>query len=433
LRVCALVLGIPSDEKIMSLDGATSPAGAAYVFPPALVRLVREHVTESGCLLEVADEELVQLFTTIFFAGLDTHEGEHNPISVVFLGRSHVEYVLSERSAMDVPPVYQWKILRFTSPRPFAGRELVKLAVAGADRRIYSAVGVLNDGRLAITGLGREGVHVGPDPFVRITAPRPGCLSIRGGRDLAIEYERGIVVTVGDDGAFAGGPVRRTLETIARSAGMDGDTVSRYLDAVVVLVREMVAHGRGGILIISQDEHPVVAESAPYRLVLDFSLGALLRLAWRVREKTQREPRDFEADSATAGTSEHVAFGALLRNAFQTEAERVIEELGRLTAIDGAVLLNRSLALVAFGMILPVRQQIEVVEAADPGAEGDVHHIDLGSRGTRHRAAATYAAEHPGSVVFISSEDGEVSCLFCDHQETPVRRWRLMTSPRVRN
>jgi hypothetical protein len=401
--------------------------GAAYVFPPALARLVREHVASSGSLVEVSDEELVQLITTVFFAGLDTHEGEHNPISVVFLGRSHVEYVLSERSTIDVPPVYQWKILRFASPRPFADRELVKLAVAGADRRIYSAVGVLDDGRLAITGLGREGVHAGQDPFVRITASRPGCLSIRGGRDLAIEYERGVVVTVGDDAAFAAGPVRVALETIARSAGMDEDVVNRYLDAVVFLVREMVAHGRGGILIISPDEHPQVPESAPYRLVLDFSLGSLLRLGWRIREKTRREPPDFEADRTTVGTSEHVAFGVLLRNAFLTEAERVIEELGRLTAIDGAVLLNRSLALVAFGAILPVRQHIGVVEAVRSNAEGDLQYIDLGSRGTRHRAAATYAAEHPGSVVFISSEDGDVLCMLCDQQETPVRLWHLMT------
>lgn len=393
---------------------------------------MRDHVTSSGCLLEVTDDELVELFTTIFFAGLDTHEGEHNPISVVFLGRSHVEYVLSDRSSMDVPPVYQWKILRFASPRPFAGRELVKLAVVGADRRIYSAVGVLDDGRLAITGLAREGVHAGPDPFVRITASRPGCLSIRGGRDLAIEYERGVVVTVGDDAAFAGGPVRLALETIARSADMDGDVVSRYLNAVVLLVREMVAHGRGGILIISSDEHPLVPASAPYRLVLDFSLGALLRLAWRVREKARREPRDFEADREAVG-SDHAAFGVLLRNAFLTEAERVIEELGRFTAIDGAVLLNRALALVAFGVILPVRQQIGVIDAARSDSDGDVPFIDLGSRGTRHRAAATYAAEHPGSVVFVSSEDGDVSCVFCDQPETPVRLWRLMTGPPIRS
>lgn len=392
----------------MSAEAFASRAGA-YVFPPALVRLMRERVSPSSqWLLDVTDDDLVLLFTTIFFAGLETHEGEHYPVSVAFLGHSHAEYVLSE-GGVDAPPLYRWKIMRFASPRPFASSELVKLAVAGGDRRIYSAVGVLDDGRLAITGLAREGCHTEADPFVRIVAPRPGCLSIRGGRDLAVEYERGIVVNVSEDALFAAAPVRDALEAIARSAGMDDEVVAHYLDTVVLLVRETVAHGRGGILIISPDEHPAVAESAPYRMLVDFSLGTLLRLAWRIRRKGGAQ------------------FGDLLRNAFLAEAERVVEELGRLTAIDGAVLLNRSLGLVSFGVILPVGQHVGVVEARLPDAHGHPEEVDLGARGTRHRAGATYAAEHPGSVVFVTSEDGQVSCLLREHTERPLHIWRLMT------
>jgi hypothetical protein len=382
----------------------------------------------------VSDDTLVQLFTTIFFAGLETHEGEHNPVSVAFLGRSPVDYVTAGADSIDVPPLYRWKILRFASSRPFASRELVKLAVAGADRRIYSAVGVLDDGRLAITGLAREGVQAGSDAFIRIVASRPGCLSIRGGGDLVLEYERGAVITLSDDTVFAAGLVHDTLEAIARSAGMDEAVVSHYLDAVVVLVREIVAHGRGGILIISPDEKPSGAESAPYRMRLDVSLGTLLRLAWRVRGRADRDlkrstPRNLAADrEQVADTpSEHSAFGVLLRNAFLSEAERVIEEIGRLSAIDGAVLLNRSLALVAFGVILPVRQPVTVVEAAHLERGHEPRQVDFGSHGTRHRAGATYAAEHPGSVVFVASEDGQVSCLLSEQLDTAVRLWRLMT------
>lgn len=392
----------------MSVEASVNRA-AAYVFPPALVRMMRERVAPSTeWLLDVTDDDLVLLFTTIFFAGLETHEGEHYPVSVAFLGHSCMDYVVSEGGAIDMPPLYRWKITRFASPRPFASRELVKLAVAGGDRRIYSAVGVLDDGQLAITGLAREGCHTGADPFIRIIAPRPGCLSIRGGRDLAVEYERGVVVTVSEDALFAAAPVRDALETIARSAGMDDETVGPYLDTVVLLVRETVAHGRGGILIISPDEHPVVTETAPYRMVVDFSLGTLLRLAWRLRGKG-------------------VAYGDLMRSAFLTESERVVEELGRLTAIDGAVLLNRSLGLVSFGVILPVRQHVGVVEATPSDAHGHLEAVDLGTRGTRHRAAATYATEHPGSVVFVTSEDGQVSCLLREHADMPLRIWRLMT------
>ena len=50
----------------------------------------------------------------------------------------------------------------------------------------------------------------------------------------------------------------------------------------------------------------------------------------------------------------------------------------------------------------------------------------LGSRGTRHRAGATYAVEHPGSVVFVASEDGQVTCMPGSMpQMAPVLMWRL--------
>ena len=144
----------------MSAEASANRA-AAYVFPPALVRMMREQVAPSSeSLLEVTDDDLVLLFTTIFFAGLETHEGEHYPVSVAFLGHSRMDYVVSESGATDVPPLYRWKIMRFASPRPFVSRELVKLAVAGGDRRIYSAVGVLDDGQLEFAGsLGTVGAE----------------------------------------------------------------------------------------------------------------------------------------------------------------------------------------------------------------------------------------------------------------------------------
>ena len=291
---------------------------------------------------------------------------------------------------------------------------MVKLAVAGADRRIYSAVNVMPDGSLVIAGLAREGFSVVSDPFVKIVTSRPGCLSIRSGRDSLLEYERGAILTGGDDLLFTAGLVRHALEETAHAADLDDDAVPDYVDAVRSLVREMAAHGRGGILIVSTEEWPEVAETATYRVAVDSSVASLLRLARRLG-RTKRD----ESPQAT-----DVAFGGLLRNAFLTEAERLTEELGALTAIDGAILLNRHLALVAFGVMLPLGRPTALAEAEDPdGLRARV--VDLGSRGTRHHAGATYAAEHPGSVVFVASEDGHVSCMLRDALHERTLLWRL--------
>jgi hypothetical protein len=407
-----------------------SPAGPQSVFPPALVGLVRERLRPlSETLVDVSDDEIAQLLTTTFFAGLETHEGEHNPVGVVFLGRSAVDTVIMEDADVGGLPLYRWKILRFVSPRPFEARELVKLAVTSSHGRIYVAVGVIDPHTIAITGLAREGITVGPDPFVKIVASRPGCLSIRNGRDLLVEYERGTILTVGVGQVLSSGPLHHALVTIARTAGVDDDVIAHYLDAVAFLVREIVAHGRGGILIISADEHPSVAESAAYRMERDSSLATLLRLAWRtgLRRDTQPLQPPLGEPSPPVRRADNTAFGQLLHNSFLAEAERVVEELGRLTAIDGAVLVNRELALVAFGMILPVGPPVAVVQAADGEDTSTMTQVDISSRGTRHHASVSYAADHPGSVVFVASEDGQVSCLFCERPGERVRLWRLAT------
>ena len=401
------------------------------VFPPALVRVLRERLASDGCLVEVADEIIVQLLTTIFFAGLETYEGERNPIGVAFLGKSQSDFIMPEGTESGEALLYEWKVMQFGSPRPFAIRELVKLAVAGVDRRIYSAVCVLEDGSLAITGLAREGANTDSKAFVKIVASNPGSLSIRRGRDLLLGYERGAILTGGEELVFSAGPIRHALEMTAQAAGLGGDAITSYLDAVRSIVREMAAHGHGGIVIISHEEEPQVAASATYKMTRDSSLASFFRLVGRIRARqsvdlqvrptAQKTHQSSEPGTSGAGIP---PFGRLLRNALLTEVERVIEEFGALTAIDGAVLLNRDLALIAFGVILPVGSPTAVVHAVDSqGLHGRI--VDLGSRGTRHRAGFSYAARHPGSVVFVASEDGQVSCVVRSSMQHQVRLWHL--------
>jgi hypothetical protein len=395
-------------------------AAVDHVFPPKALRTLREQVTaKGGCLADVSDVALAELLTTIFWAGLETYEGEHHAIDVVFLGTSDVDFVFPEGAETESAPLYQWKILRFSTPRPFAIGELVKLAVAGSGSGLLTAVNMRSDGTLVIAGLIREGFNVDPDPFVTIIAPRPGCLSIRSGGDLLLGYERGAVLTGGDGVWFAAGPIRRALEDMARTAGLDDDVVPDYVRAVRTLVGNMTGHGHGGILIVSNDDEPEVAESATYRMMPDSSLSSLLRLARRVG-------RAQPADRVVGVPVNDVAFHIVLRNAFLAEAERVTEELCALTAVDGAVVLSAELALLAFGVVLPVGRETVIAEASD--SEGTrARTVDFGSRGTRHRASATYAAEHAGSVVFVVSEDGQISCLYRQPASEHTLLWRFGT------
>jgi hypothetical protein len=122
----------------------------------------------------------------------------------------------------------------------------------------------------------------------------------------------------------------------------------------------------------------------------------------------------------------------MLRTAFATEVERCIADYGACTAMDGATLLDRDLRLLAFGVVLSVAREIGVAEAVD--VEGSrLRSFDLASRGARHKAAATYAQQFPGSVVFVASQDGPVACLFRDPNSPVVVLWRFghFASPEV--
>ena len=102
-------------------------------------------------------------------------------------------------------------------------------------------------------------------------------------------------------------------------------------------------------------------DAATYRMLLDSSVASLLRLAHRI----DRRARAGSPAVSTGRGDEPSLFGQLLRGAFLSEVDRAIEELGALSGIDGAVLLNRDLALVAFGVILPVGHVVPIERAID--------------------------------------------------------------------
>lgn len=384
-----------------------------HLFPPALVPVLRKRIGEDhACCAEVNDEILAELLTVIFFAGFETEEGEHYPIRVVFAGKSHEEWVAPGESAGAGGPIYRWSTMRFDQPRRFTVPELVRLAVVTTSDRMYTKVR-LEKGELEITGLAREGFNYEGDPFIKVIAAKPGTLSIRSGHDRILDYERGGIMSGGEDVVFSAGPVRRALEGFAREEALRGEAEMDYLDMIRSIVREMSGHGRGGILVVGPEEQLALDELAGYKTEPEVSLAAILR-----------QLHGYGPRQRGGGFRAAVSLGEVLRGAFLSEGERTVEELGMLTATDGATVLDRSLALLGFGVVLPVTAPGFVMEARD--AEGRiVRPFDLGTRGTRHRAAATYARAHPGVVVFVASQDGEIACLYRDPSWEQVIAWRF--------
>lgn len=383
------------------------PDSEPHVFPPALVPALRRTAGSTEPLRGVPDEDLVELVSTIFFAGLENEEGERHPLRVVFVGESSID---AEPPVAGVPSaLYRWSTLRFEKPRAFGVTVLVKLAAAITNGREYVQVARC-DGRLVVTGLAREGVNLEGDAALKLVVERPGGLSIRMGRHHLLDYEHGRVQSLATSSViFSGGPVRRALEDASESAGLPTSGAGRYLDVVRRLVAKLSAHGRGGILVFDIGGAGAPPGESGFRTHPDIALAAILL---RIHRLSPHAGPDVEPTQLLAG-------------ALQNEIQHSIVEIGALTALDGATILDASLALLGFGLVLPVGDPtVPIVEAENVEATR-VRPFDLGGRGTRHRAAASWAFAHPRSVVFVASQDGELGCLFRARGEPAVTLWRF--------
>lgn len=411
----------PSPEEAHPHAWAPSPPRTC-IFPPALVPVVRERVGAAHpSLTGVSDEIVSELVTTVYLAGLEPHEGEYDPVRVVFAGPISADVVLPEGDSFDASPMlqYRWSTLRLDPARPFTVSELVKLGVATRSDRMYTKV-ELHGHTLRIVGITREGRNGEGDPFLKVVSSRPGTLSVRRGGEGVLEYERGQIDRGVEDPTVIEGPVKRALERCADRARLGRASYRDYLATVREVVRQMSSHGRGGILVVSDAEDPQVPVRASYRTVRSPALGELLHFM-----DGAVDARHAGNNGPPSGGGAAIQLRRVLQRAVQDEVERWVVELGGLTAMDGATVLDCALGVRGFGVVLPVSRELEVARALDSDAIFRDPY-DLSTLGTRHRAAATYAREHPGSVVFVASHDGPISCFLGDATAADaVLMWRI--------
>jgi hypothetical protein len=112
--------------------------------------------------------------------------------------------------------------------------------------------------------------------------------------------------------------------------------------------------------------------------------------------------------------------------------EQAVFELSRvianLTAIDGAVVLDKRFALVGFGAEvsaeLPTPERVwRALDTEGRQREPD----DIENVGTRHRAAYRFVHDHADGLALVISQDGGVS--FVANHDQEVVFWEQSVSP----
>jgi hypothetical protein len=90
-----------------------------------------------------------------------------------------------------------------------------------------------------------------------------------------------------------------------------------------------------------------------------------------------------------------------------------------LSAVDGCVVLDRSLKVLGFGgeiRIGAAKGQAAPRMLRDFKTGRPIPEVELEQMGTRHRSAFRLAKVHPGTIIFVVSQDGELR-IFCSNEE----------------
>jgi hypothetical protein len=420
-----------------------------HAYPPDLAQYVEDN-WPSDTALRVPRGLLDEALSVAFQASLTSEEGR--------LTRFRLLLTPADQLPESGAPNQGVLRLRFDQSRPLTADELRRLAPSTPFET--SLIGAhAEEGKLRIWGIAHSGPawlaptsggrRVVPnwtyDPIVHVTGP--GQLAVRCAGKLVGALERGLLVDAMMDvfdsewlpALFAGEREQVQREHAARQAetlsptmvasSLVGRIGQHMLRRTIQFVRGarhggmiLVAHvdadaGRGaasmrldGLRLKYRFDHD--EPSRRYRTLL---LQILERVAGATSKATV-EWSDFALDSSPAlGELEHAVF----------EWSRVIANL---TAIDGAVVVDKRFALLGFGAEvsaeLPVPSRIwRALDTEGRERERD----DIEKVGTRHRAAYRFVQHHPRGIALVISHDGGVS--FVANRDQEVVFWEQSVSP----
>ncbi len=330
--------------------------------------------------------------------------------------------------------------LEFTSAPPFNTRELRRLSAAADFDRSLIAVRTDGGERLAIWGLIHQGPRwlqdvVGgrgsgpplpPLPVVHVVAP--GSIEARRGTEFICRLEQGRLSgtrfdifsaawlphefdQLQRDQADAHTELRDRAEAAGERWGSIDNNLprligERVMKRVLALVRRQ-RHG-GTVLFVSADHAPTLTAPNPYldikyrfteakgrRQFFKLTLHILNRLAAVYPDRNRIDWDDFVStqDDELAALDE-----ALFEVAYL---------IAGLTAVDGAVVLDKHMEILGFGAEISGQLTDVTVIHRALDLEGDAVEDELTTNeGTRHRSAYRLINHLPGSVAVVMSQDG---------------------------
>jgi hypothetical protein len=312
-----------------------------------------------------------QLINTVFWASLATEEGQHAKVAVVVI----------EAEDMGIT-----SRITFTDTLPFSPSVLVKLSPALQGEHSYLAVSFDARRQPGIHSL-TQGAAFGP--VIRATSPGNIVVSLSG---EILAYLSPV-----QEPQFL--EIPDWVTQVARF--VDGPFDSDFqLAWLLRFLAEAMRHGRGGTILIVPSRAGAWEDSLKDGyLIAEDELGLM-----RSKERWEKKSKE------TTDPGSLVFLDPLSSEA--TTFRRAVAFIGRLTAVDGATVLNDKYEVIGFGRKIVPRldppAEITVANLlGEPSVEDTIPFKTLG--GTRHQSAACFVHDNPESVALVTSQDGRMT------------------------
>jgi len=192
---------------------------------------------------------------------------------------------------------------------------------------------------------------------------------------------------------------------------LDLTAPSYWNDSVNVLIQlavSMRAHGRGGTLLVVDNENNNWLQSIikPIQYYIQPSFNGLSKLLQQDRKEASQ------------------IF-------WQTALKREVDHLAGLTAVDGATIISSNYELLAFGAKIgraKGKDNIDELAFSEPIDGGDaivVHPAKVG--GTRHLSAAQFIHDQHDATALVASQDGHFTIYTWSAYQNKVQAQRIDT------
>jgi len=386
--------------------GSRHAAGRASVrFPRDAVATLHRHFTGTGSWRTIREQRqarsdlanvnrrnaeqvrpvpsrnhLRELLDVTYAASLMEEEGRRISLAVGYLSAEGA-------SALG------FKVFPFKQALAFSSRRLAKVALATDPARTTVGVWPSSSGQLKAWGL----IHHGDHTFAIDLKFQPTYLSLRVLRPgtFTAHFDERLALLFSRDHFHIFTKKFDLLGTLRDGAGL----APAVAEALCRLAKRMLAHGHGGTLLVTDEQH------TPEGLTLHSAFTSknalsLLKDALELHEGSGAEPGMADAHAIHA------------RSRLEEQHDDALDFVAQLSAVDGAVVLRTDLNLLGFGATIstPERSVPRHVTEAHPkdGRSRKVTIDKIG--GNRHRSAICFCAQQKGTALaLVASQDGDLS------------------------